>query len=360
MLAAILVVSLFLQFFTLERIKNVLIADTSVTALSPGLSGRIGMLLDSMKIQDWMIVTILAALAAWLVVIELRGGRIGGELQSILAAEKPTMILLGLLSVTACRFYISPGLFALGDSSLHAHRAWAAAGSFSEGHFPFWSFYNYAGFPLLQFYGPLFYVIVAATSYLTGGIDPAAKFWLFLLHAGSAFPVYFWARTAGGTRGSSMLASLAYVVSFQHTHTVAWTGASPVAGIFMTFPMLLLSIDRILLCGGRSLWVPVLSISTALMILFHQGYAAYGIQIAALYIILRFIFGGRKSITIRNLAFAVTGICSGILLCSIFLWNILFGKGGVHYPQGFPLLSPGQPDLSFFKKIFLWNNMWSG
>ncbi|MCK4539358.1 MAG: hypothetical protein KAV42_11230 [Candidatus Krumholzibacteria bacterium] len=356
MIALIIVI----QFQTFENIKDTLVTDPEVSALSPGLGSKVTLLLSTLTALDWIIISALAAAIISMIVLELRKKKISLELESIFCSEKQTLLLVAALSALACRFYISPGLFSLGDSSLHVYRAWGAAHSFSEGHYPFWSFFNYGGFPFLQFYGPLFYLLVASTGALFGSIDWSAKIWLFLLHWGSAFPIYYWARALGGKRGGAVVAALAYVLSFQHTHTIIWTGALQMSGIYFTFPLVLLSIEKILRQRPAA-WPIVLSISTASMILFHQGYAVFGLQLAFLYIIVRWIIKTDETrIGVKSVLLSLFGLGAGVFLCSIFLWNIVFNHSGVYFPSELPLLRPGFPTLDLLKKILLWRNLWSG
>lgn len=348
-----------IQLFTLETLKSALLGDLSVSAYDVGIAERAGTLVRALGPADWVAAAGIAAVLLWLVLTELRGGGISRELETITASGTATLVLLGLLSVIAARCYLSPGALMLGDSTLHAQRAWGAARSLSEGRFPYWSFFNYCGYPFLQFYGPLFYLVTAVTEGLFGGIEWSIKAWLFLFHAGSSLPVYLWSRASGAKRTGALVAGTAYVLTFHHTHTVVWTGALQMSAVFFLFPFLLLALEKA--ASRRSAaWMYAVALVTAALTLTHQGYAVYGLQLAAVYLLLRLAFPGRGRPGPRIVLASAACMAFGVLLSSIFLWPALFGNESVYWPVELPLLRPAVPTLAFIRRILVWRNMWSG
>lgn len=359
-LISIIILMIVIQCHTFEKIKQALAADPEISAINPGLGGKTTAILAATGPFDWILLSLVILSIMALIFLEWKIDGISSAIGDMLESDRSTLLLVAVLSALATRFYLAPGMFSLGDSSLHVYRAWGAARSFAEGHYPYWSFFNYGGYPFLQFYGPLFHLLVASTASVFGSIDWSAKTWLFIMHWASAFPIYYWARTIGAKRGGSVIAALAYVLSFLHTHTIIWTGALQMSGVFLAFPMVLLSIEKILAEKGAK-WIPVLSISTACLVLFHQGYAASGLQLAVLYAIIRWAIpshGTRPGARLVILAGA--GMAAGILICSFFLWNTLFNKDGVYLPSELLLLRPGIPSREFLKTLLFWRNMWSG
>jgi len=347
------------QFLTLERMKTFLLEDASVRTYRLGLGDKIPSMIKALHPVDWILICSLAVLTLWLIIMELGSRRLSRELDRILASEKATLIFLGAMAVAISRFYLAPGQFVLGDSPIHISRIWAAGESLALGKWPSWSFYNYGGFPLLQFYGPLFFVIAGSISDLIGNIDWAAKAVLFLCQSGSAFPVYWWSRSIGSGRQTALIGALAYILCFQHTYSVIWTGALPVALIYLLFPILFLSAERLLSTPSKR-WIILLALTTAAVILCHHGYALSGLQLLILYIGLRWILPGTARPKSTHVLTSVLGILGGSLLCSGFLWPILTGSSGISQLNGIPLLTPGIPDFNFLKKIFTWRNAWSG
>ncbi|MCK4351250.1 MAG: hypothetical protein KAX13_10340, partial [Candidatus Krumholzibacteria bacterium] len=295
----------------------------------------------------------------FLILREVRGRRISAELGRILESESATVVLLAALAVVISRFYLAPGQFALGDALCHTSRVWAAARSLESGHWPSWSFLNYCGFPLLQFYGPLFFVLAGALSNLIGSTQAATKTLIFIFHAGSAFPLYFWSRAIGASRRASLIAAVAYIISFQHTYAVTWGGFLPVSLVYLLFPLLLLGTEKVLSISARR-WIFVVAGAMAALILCHQQYAAFSMQLIALYVLVRWILPGTERPGFRQVASVVLSLCAGVLLCALFLVPSLAEKEWVYFPGWLPLLRFGVPSTEFLKKVFVWRNVWSG
>jgi hypothetical protein len=348
-----------IQFQTLERVKALLLQDELMRAPRLQLGAKSLSLMEALHPIDWILIFSLVGLILWLVIMELRSHRLSTELEQILASEKTTLIFLGVMAFLISRFYLAPGQLILGDSSSHISRIWAAGESLAVGRWPSWSFFNYGGFPLLQFYGPLFFVVVGSIATIIGNIDWATKTVLFLCHFGSVFPVYWWSRSIGSTRQVALIGAVAYILTFQHTHTVIWTGALPVAMIYLLFPLLLLATERSLSAPSKGR-ILLLVCVTAAIILCHHGYASAALQMAMIYLGLRWILAGTARPRAAHAFAAALGILGGLLLCSGFIWPILTESSGISQSHGLPLLKPGFPTFEFFKKIFIWRNQWSG
>lgn len=354
--AALLVL---IQFTTLERVKHILLGDPEARAQQLRLSEVASALLQALQPTDWLLAALLVSIFGFLIFHEVRRGRLSEELAHVLSDGRRTVILLAVIAVAASRFYIAPGEFSSGDSSLHLSRVWAASESFAEGHWPSWTFYSYGGFPLLQFYGPLFFILNGGIALLTGNIPWVVKISLFALHAGSAFPMYAWMRSAHLPRGAALLGGTAYVLSFQHTHTVLWTGALPVSLIYFFFPALLLGMEKVLAHHGSPRWILMAAGATAGMVLSHHGYAAWALQLAVLYLLARWILSSPRP-GFAGVLKAALGLSGGLLACSGFLWPLLAEGKWVYQPTGLPLLLPGVPPGSVLEKALLWRNLWSG
>jgi Ca2+/Na+ antiporter len=348
-----------IQTFTLERLKLMMVRESDVGALNLSFGSILRLIVENLRPIDAVLLASFAALLLWLILRELRQKSTSADLADALASERRSLLLLAVMGVAACRFYLSPGQFSLGDSLCHVSRVWAAADSFARGHWPFWSFFNYAGYPLLQFYGPLFFVIGGAAANLVGNVEWTTKVFLFLLHSGSAFPMYWWARSVGLSRQAAFVGALAYILTFQHTHTIVWTGALPVAVIYFLFPCVLLAAEKIA-ARPSARWVVFLSIGTAGLILGHNGYAAQGLQLVLLYVLLRWVLHGACRMEPMRVLTIVLGIAGGVLLCSGFLWPVIAEGKWVYQPTEIPFLLPGVPTIEFLKKLFVWRNLASG
>ncbi len=356
-IAALILIGI--QATTLERVKLLLIRNPEATVFDIKLSERIMSIISSLSLIDWVLISALAALILWLILREVRGRRLSAELGWIFESERSTVALLAAFAVVISRFYLAPGQFALGDALCHTSRVWAAARSLESGQWPSWSFLNYCGFPLLQFYGPLFFVLAGILSNVLGSTQVAIKTLLFLFHAGSAFPLYFWSRAVGASRRASLIAAVAYIISFQHIHAVTWAGYLPVSLVYLLFPLLLLGTEKVFERSSRR-WLFVIAAVTAALILCHQQYAAFSMQLLALYVLVRWILPGPARPAFRQVVSVALGLFAGVLLCALFLVPSLAEKEWVYFPDWPALMRLGVPSGEFLKKVFMWRNVWSG
>jgi hypothetical protein len=348
-----------IQALTLERLKLMLVRESSIGVPNLALTETLRVLAANLRPIDYLLLAAFVGILLWHVLREARHRRTSAELGQALASEGQSLLLLAVIAIAACRFYLSPGQFALGDSLCHVSRVWAVSDSFAEGRWPLWSFFNYAGYPLLQFYGPLFFVTAGAAARLIGNVEWTIKVFLFLMHCGSAFPMYSWIRSIRLSRHAALVAAVGYLLTFQHTHTIVWTGAFPVATIYFLFPCVLLAIERAT-ARVSTKWTVILVLSTAGLILGHDGYAAHGLQLVLLYIILRWALPGEGRMAPKRALSAVLSIAAGVLLCAGFLWPVVAEGKWVYQPTEIPFLLPGLPTIEFLKKLLLWRNLASG
>lgn len=348
-----------IQTTTLERLKAVLIGDPDRGAYRPGLLQELWSIVPELSAVDWVLLGSLVAVVLGLIVAEVRSRRVSTELLAILASRSHTVTLVGILSAAIARFYLSPGEFVLGDGPTHVTRVWTAARSLSEGHWPSWSFFSYAGYPFLQFYGSLFFVTAGWVVAATGHLASTTKVVLFLFHVASAFPVYAWSRTIGATRLAALIAAMAYVLTFLHTHTVIWTGALPIALFYLLFPLMLWALEKVLASPSRG-WVVLLSLTEAALVSTHHGYAAFALELVVVYLIARWGVARSARPQHSRLLAVGLGLAGGILLCGGPLWRLITEGQWVHFPVGLPVSFPGVPTLEFLKAIFIWKNLWSG
>lgn len=353
MTLSILTVSLTItQFYTLQRVKRAVLSVS-------GTSGRISAISEMLSIGDIILLSAILITIVYAFWIEIRGKRISADYRRLIESEKGTLAILLLLALASARFYLSPGEIILGDAPCHMSRVYAAAESISSGSWPSWSFYNYCGFPLLRFYAPGFFLITGTISLLTGSPEWSVKVFLFLMHAGSAFPVYFWARATGASRVSSLLSGAVITLSFLHTHTVIWTGSLPISAIFVLYPLILLALEKSF-TGGKKRWLMVLALSISLIVLFHHGYAAYGLQLAVLYLMLRWLLSGEGKTGIRPVIRIGLAIISALLMCAFFLLPVLKEGHWVFHQSDGLNLKLSISNLAFWKSLLIWRNVWSG
>jgi hypothetical protein len=354
---ALIGVALFvLQITTLEHIKSILVANAAYTAHGLRMTELLGVVLRSLRPFDWLLVLIPPAVLLWLILSEWRGAVVSRDLHACLSSEKQSLALLAVLAAAALRYYLAPGEFALMDSIFHVSRVAATAESLSLGHWPDWSFRDYGGFTLLRFYGPLFFLVTGALARATGEIVWATKAVLLLAHAASAFAMYAWVRALRLSRGAALLAATAYILSFEHTHQILWSGSLPLGLVFLWIPALFLCLERTITADSLR-WPAALAAVTAALILSHHGHAIFGLQFAGLYTGVRMLAGDVSGGGRRVLRVAL-GLGAGAVACAGFLIPFLVDGSSVYQPHEFPLLYP-KLSLQYLRCILVWGNQWT-
>lgn len=357
--AALGVLMVVLQNTTLEFVKAALVTDPTVHTFQAGLFAKAWSLLPTLRLIDWALFTAFAFIACLLVFLEVSERRLSRELTGLLAGERGTVLLATVLSAAVCRFYLEPGEFAIRDSPLHVAQVWATAESLAHGSWPSWSFYSYGGFPLLQFYGAGFFVLVGSLVAVTGNLLWPIKGTLFLLHAASALPIYFWSRAVGLARAGALIAATAYSLSFLHTHTIVWAGALPVSLQYLVFPATLWALERALATDSRR-WLWALALTTFLSVATHHATGAFWLELLLVYLILRVLIVRERSIVGRRAVRAVLALVGGVVMNGGPLLRVAKEGSWVHLQPDLPLLHPAWPSWQFLAQALTWRNTWSG
>jgi hypothetical protein len=188
----------------------------------------------------------LVAVVVGLVGLEVRRGRLSIFLHYIFAAEKRTVGLLALGSGVLVRYYFAPGMYWGGDASAHLAYAHIAARSLAQGEWPIWTNYLGCGTPYLQFYGFLFFYLVAAADLLCRDFYLAVKLVLGGSHVLSGLGMYCLARLATGSRGAGFMAGLAYVLCFWHAQQVLVMGRYPLSAFYALLPWPFFCFEKVL------------------------------------------------------------------------------------------------------------------
>jgi hypothetical protein len=128
--------------------------------------------------------------------------------------------------------------------------------------------------------------------------------------------------------------------------------------MFFFFSLYFLAIERTIR-SFSGVWVAVIALAGAALILMHQGYGVYIVQLGVYYTLLRWLLSGRKGPVLKSASAALLGIAGGVLLCSAFLWPLLAEKQFVYYPDELPLLIPRVPSLSLLTATLGWRTLWS-
>jgi len=128
-----------------------------------------------LAVSDAIVAGLIATVFASLVVLEAWKHRLSSFLSKIFETEARTLLTLALASALAVRFYFARGEMWTADAASHVSYAWVASRAFSHGEIPVWTNYFCTGSPFLQFYGFLFFYLVAFIHALPGWPTPTIR-----------------------------------------------------------------------------------------------------------------------------------------------------------------------------------------
>lgn len=251
----------------------------------------------------------------------------------------PTIILTsGILSGIS---FLFSGFPFFGDVWPHLVRVQITYEALRNGHLPGWTFFFYNGYPLLRFYGPLFYYLVAPFCFLTGGNPFAAvKIVLFLLHIVSGFTIYYLARRVFSDTTSALVAAGGYLFSYWHLMFVIGFGQYPAGLIFALIPLTLWLLDRVSEKPdlSRVIWT---GIGMALLPLTHVFYTYFWIPFLIIWF---FALPRPATVAIgkRLLAVAAAAIIA-FLLGACFI--VPFFVEGIRYRMPSPVPNTAPPSV---------------
>jgi len=350
------------QLVTLAKLKNLLLErapNDSVNAL--------GQQAVSVTLRSWrsfttptdlVIAGVILLTLGYVVWTETKHGAFTALLHRADSSNRVLFGFLTLATVVVARCYLTPGRVFMGDAETHMLRSWMFVEHFRQLDTPIWSNTWYGGFPLLEHYGPLYFIATAVLTIVLGDIHLATKLLLWGCHVLSVFTMYWFLREATRRNLAALVGALAYAISFFRLHILLYQGDLQVAVLFALFPLVLLLVERLLQkrASGRATFVLV-SLLLAVLILTHHGYAFFALVFLAIYLIARLAVttGSFKERFQLLVLFGCAEVMA--LAMSSFLWGpFLFGMDE-HRGIGnsaFPLLIPNPVGPIMLVKLFRW------
>jgi hypothetical protein len=237
---------------------------------------------------DLFVICLLLFFALALVFFEIRSNTLSVFLSYLGSSPRALTLFLFLTSMVITRYYLNPGSVFMGDSETYTVRSWMVSEHLKHLQFPVWSNYWYGGFPLLEYYAPLLFVVVAVLHLVVQDIDIATKLLLWTSHVGSVFAMFYFLREVTRNDLSSLLGSVAYALMFHRIHIVLYQGDLHLALVFLLYPWIFLIAERYL--NGRLPPRKALlsfSLAVAALVLTHHAYAFFGLVFVAVYLAVR-------------------------------------------------------------------------
>ncbi len=138
------------------------------------------------------------------------------------------------------RHFLADGLPIFFDAHSHVSRSWMTARALSAGHYPVWSNDWYAGYRLLEFYSPAYYLVTGALSALTRDVVATTKLVLFVGQIGAVLGFYAYVLRVTVRPLAAGFAAVLLIESVERMQVLGVIGNYPSLFIYLFTPLLLL------------------------------------------------------------------------------------------------------------------------
>ncbi len=314
LLSAFVVLLLYFQYNTLNKFS----------ALSPAARwGSPHSFIAAMKEnvslddQDAMVALLIVVVCIAIGVVELWKRRLSQLLRKIFESESRTILALFVTCLICVRYYFAMGTLNMAaDTTLHVTYAFVAAQSFSNGEIPIWTNYFGTGSPYLQFYGFLFFYLVALVALVFQDLHFSIKLVMAGGHVLSGIGMYLFVRTLYNSRRAGFLAGLAYVMSVFHVQQVLIMGRLPLSVFYALLPFPFYFFERTVVCSYKMPWAIGGGLALALLAFSHPGYAFIASVLLILYIFIRLICDRHQQAFPATVSYSTLLLAGGIVLGS--------------------------------------------
>ena len=307
-----------------------------------------------LEASDAIVAGLIVAVFASLVVLEIWKHRLSSFLNKIFETESRTILALSLFSALAVRFYFARGEMWTADASSHVSYAWVAARAFSHGEIPVWTNYFCTGSPFLQFYGFLFFYLVALIHLLVRDFLFSIKLVMAAGHVLSGIGMYLFVRTLCKSRRAGFIAGIGYVLTFWHTQQVLVMGRLPLSVFYALLPLPFYFFERLLISSRKLPSAVGGGIALALLTFTHPGYAFWATALWTLYAAIRLCRRGirrrrRWPALGHSLLLLITGVVTGA-----YLWLPMWvERDHTGLYAGFSMSSFPDPT---WQQLLVWSN----
>ena len=223
---------------------------------------------------DGLLAAVILVLCGAMLLLEIKRRWFSDLLSWGLESERRTMLLLALGSLVLIRYYFALGPMHLsGDASLHLQYSLLAARYVANGTLGIWTNQFGLGMPFVQFYGFLYYYVVAFVDFVVRDLFTTTKLVLAASHVFSGLGMYSLVRLITRSRSAALVAGVAYVLSFWHAQHVLVMGRLPLSLFYGIFPWPFYFLERTRLPHAPLSAVVVGSLCLGSLALIHPGYA---------------------------------------------------------------------------------------
>jgi hypothetical protein len=284
------------QYTTLPRIKAFVLSSSSNDHTATIRLNAVKLFVDHwaavLTPLDLFVICLLFFFVLALVFLEIRGNTLSAFLSHLHSSPRALTLFLLLISIVITRYYLNPGSVFMGDSETYTVRSWMVSEHLKKMQIPVWSNYWYGGFPLLEYYAPLLFIVIAVLNLIFQDIDVATKTVLWTSHIGSVFAMFYFLREVTRNHLSSLLGALAYGLMFHRIHIVLYQGDLHLSLVFLLYPLIFLIAEKYLNGSFPTRKALLLfSLTAATLVLTHHAYAFFGLVFVSVYLLVRVLSG---------------------------------------------------------------------
>ncbi|MCX5848752.1 MAG: 6-pyruvoyl-tetrahydropterin synthase-related protein [Deltaproteobacteria bacterium] len=237
--------------------------------------------------------------------------------------------LINCVLILCCAVLAGKGLFANvlvygHDTMYHFVKAVAVHQSWCEGNFlARWTphLVDGYGYPLLHFYSPLFYYFSSAFMFIFSPVIAFNMTFFFFLFL-SGFAMYLFAREVWGGRGA-LVATVAYLFAPYHLLNIYVRMTATEATAFVTFPLALWAVLRIMRHVTFMRFLAV-GLSVAALLLSHNIAALMLMPVVGAYVLFLFLVDEKRKAF--RLWAGLSALLAGILLAAYFIIPAMMEK----------------------------------
>ena len=295
-----------------------------------------------------------------LVIAESRWIILSNMIRKLIGLRFGVGFILLVLGVVSGVYFLLPGyITAATDGIYYTTLAWLIKDVLTNVQLPIWSNWGDMGFPLMQFYSPLFFTLVALVNFVVPNIFVGIKFVFFAIHILSLFAMYLYVHNLTHSKSAGLIAAFTYGFAYYRYHVIVYVNKFTMAPTFLLWPLQLYLVDKVI-CdeGGRRSGIS-LAIITAIGLICHAFFGGYSMIFASLYGVIRLLTIGQdikpfraRVQAVQRLVFWVTlGVLASLAytLPSLIEVNLTVIPGW--YPDGFvamPVLMDTTPWAATF------------
>ena len=285
-----------------------------------------------------------------LVMLETRWRVVSDILHRVVSVRIGVGVILTILGLLSGIYFLLPGyVTAASDGIYYTTLAWLVKDALAHGQFPIWTNWGDMGFPLMQFYSPLFFGVVALVNAVIPNIWIGIKLVFLVVHILSVFAIYLYVQNLTGSKYAGLAAGFAYGFAYYRYHVIVYVNKFTMVPTFLLFPLQLYLVDIVLVHAGRRRAGIGLAFVIAMALMAHVFFGGYSAMFSALYGVIRVLSlgeilpsAGEKLQAVKRLAvwFSI-GVLSSLYFTLPPLQEVNLTVIPGWYPEGY--VSPNDP-----------------